>query len=365
MLNFEQKINYIRTFRGHTDFSNLRIILNDESQPYQILYETIEILKNYDTDFLEKYFKTSLARIDEILIYYGLAKYLKSILLIELSLAELIQVKIKLCCLILSLKTDNWKIVNDSLSNLFSVSRNLRASAIETISNVVDSSEFSKLNIYIEKLLASDIDDVDGAELKEVLLTLFSQNKWFTGIVVYYLKKENIKLDAGQLKMIDELKNNTDLCIREAFNYYNSLLEKDQFPVFEEMILLRNVSIFKELDSHGLKLLGIMADEVFVKSGSKIFLEGDIGDALYVIASGKVRIYKENNENIAVLSNNQYFGEFAVLSNEKRLASALATEDTLLIRITKEKFMALLQKYPVIIFPIFQNLIGKIISKKT
>lgn len=363
ILNFEQKIIYIKKFSGSNDYSKLKFILNDESQSYQILYETVNLLKNFDFEFLQNFMETSLSRIDELQIYYGIAKYLKAVYLIELSILELIQIKIKLCCLILSVKTNRWKIVNDSIEKLFSGDRNLRANAVETISNVVEFSEFTKLNAILEKLFSAEVDVVDSAELKDFLFSIFKQNKWFTGISVFYLKKENVKLLPEELMMIKNLSANKDIYIAESYNYYFSMLKKYQLSVFDEMILLRNVPIFKDLDLNGLKLLGIMADEIFINKDEKIFSEGDKGEALYIIAEGKIRIYKENKGEIALLSEKNYFGEFAVLSSEKRMASAIAVEDTLLIRITKEKFMQLLQKYPVIIFPIFQNLIRKILER--
>lgn len=78
-----------------------------------------------------------------------------------------------------------------------------------------------------------------------------------------------------------------------------------------------------------------------------IFKEGDEGDALYVIVSGKVSIFVSQGGNtieLATLAEKSFFGEMALVSEQPRSASAVAIEQTKLIEIKKEHFMALFNK---------------------
>ncbi len=82
-------------------------------------------------------------------------------------------------------------------------------------------------------------------------------------------------------------------------------------------------------------------------AGEIIFREGDVGDALYVIVSGKVSIFVTQGGNtieLATLAEKSFFGEMALVSEQPRSASAVAVEQTKLIEIKKEHFMALFNK---------------------
>ena len=79
-------------------------------------------------------------------------------------------------------------------------------------------------------------------------------------------------------------------------------------------------------DLEGLVALGVVRS---YPRNTIVFQEGDKGDQLFVIASGKVKVYladSEGKENIVdVLSAGQYFGEMA-LDGAARSASVMTTE---------------------------------------
>lgn len=68
------------------------------------------------------------------------------------------------------------------------------------------------------------------------------------------------------------------------------------------------------------------------KTGEVIFKQGYPADNAYVIESGEVEIYKETpdgkEERVALLGKGQMFGEYGVLDDAPRSASARATQDT-------------------------------------
>lgn len=70
-----------------------------------------------------------------------------------------------------------------------------------------------------------------------------------------------------------------------------------------------------------------------------IFKENTIGDAFYIIIRGRVIGYKESDplqNEIFSLSENQCFGEMALLSDQPRLCSIKTAEPTDLIVVKKE-----------------------------
>ncbi|MFN3075879.1 MAG: cyclic nucleotide-binding domain-containing protein [Alphaproteobacteria bacterium] len=70
--------------------------------------------------------------------------------------------------------------------------------------------------------------------------------------------------------------------------------------------------------------------------GKKIFSQGERGDAAYVVESGRIAIYKNVNDrkvHLATLIKGALFGEMAVIDGSARMASAVALEPSVLVRI--------------------------------
>ncbi len=91
--------------------------------------------------------------------------------------------------------------------------------------------------------------------------------------------------------------------------------------------------------------------ERVLKPGEVLFKENDVGDEMYFIRKGKIKIFKEINGNervLAVLSEGDFFGEMAVIDGSARSASAAAVEETELIIIDKDRFMEQINENPLI-----------------
>jgi CRP/FNR family cyclic AMP-dependent transcriptional regulator len=84
--------------------------------------------------------------------------------------------------------------------------------------------------------------------------------------------------------------------------------------------------------------------------GDLIFLEGDVGEELYLVEEGKVAISKAVKGNLeqvlAHMGPGEYFGEMALLDKIPRTASASAEEDCVLMAIGKDDLFTLMEKEP-------------------
>ena len=135
------------------------------------------------------------------------------------------------------------------------------------------------------------------------------------------------------------------------------------FTLIDKIIILKRVPIFSGFDAESLKILSGISEEVFYNSGELIFEEGEAGDALYIVINGTVKIFKQSDSSaLSVIEANGFFGEFAVLGNENRSASAIAVSDTDLLVISKDKFHSLLFAHPLLSLPIFDNLISRLVK---
>ena len=81
--------------------------------------------------------------------------------------------------------------------------------------------------------------------------------------------------------------------------------------------------------------------------GTVLFKEGEPGETMYVIRSGKVSIGKhifESEITLAVLGPGEFFGEMALLEGLPRSAAATVVEEALLIEVGRQAFEALVRK---------------------
>ncbi|BBM86076.1 Crp/Fnr family transcriptional regulator [Candidatus Uabimicrobium amorphum] len=88
-----------------------------------------------------------------------------------------------------------------------------------------------------------------------------------------------------------------------------------------------------------------------VPQGQVLFNEGEEGNALYIIRRGKVRIFKpatpgKQEVEIAVLGEKQFFGEMALIAEQKRSATAITVADSELYVLTPKAFNVLIEKNP-------------------
>ena len=92
-------------------------------------------------------------------------------------------------------------------------------------------------------------------------------------------------------------------------------------------------------------LFAVFAEEKHYPAGSVLFREGDVGNALVVIARGRVRISRRisgGEEAFAILSPGEIFGEMALLDpGSGRSADAFAHEDAVVLELSRERFEAL------------------------
>ena len=114
----------------------------------------------------------------------------------------------------------------------------------------------------------------------------------------------------------------------------------------EAMELLSKVHMFEGLQPAYLKRIAAIGTRENHASGTTIFSEGAVGDRMYLILSGAVRISREvsgmGEEALAVLRPGNYFGEMALIDDSPRSADAKAHETSEVFVIRKEDLEDLL-----------------------
>jgi uncharacterized membrane protein len=114
--------------------------------------------------------------------------------------------------------------------------------------------------------------------------------------------------------------------------------------------LLRSIPMFDGLAEDDLEALANALDMRTFKAGTQIFAQGDIGYAMYIVASGHINIFLPGEESRRVslkdISRGEFFGELALFDEKPRSASALATTDAVLYELKRATLGAFLEKHP-------------------
>lgn len=95
--------------------------------------------------------------------------------------------------------------------------------------------------------------------------------------------------------------------------------------------------------------------EVSLMAGETLFSQGDKADAFYVVLSGTMGIFIDQEESqkrlAALINKGETLGELSILAGEARSASVVALRDSLLLKINRSEFDKLIKKHPSISVP--------------
>jgi CRP/FNR family transcriptional regulator, cyclic AMP receptor protein len=114
--------------------------------------------------------------------------------------------------------------------------------------------------------------------------------------------------------------------------------------------LLRKVPLFTELSDGELTRISQFAIPRSFPRETRVFHEGDPGNACYIVRTGSCRVTREHPDGRAItlanLGPGAIFGELAMLDGEARSASVEATEDTELLALPASDMRFLIREHP-------------------
>jgi CRP-like cAMP-binding protein len=103
---------------------------------------------------------------------------------------------------------------------------------------------------------------------------------------------------------------------------------------------LKSVPFFASMKKKELEALSRQTDEIDVQAGKVLAQEGDFGHEFFVIESGTADVVR-GGEKIAELGPGDFFGEMALLGEERRTATVTASSPMELVVMTRADFRAL------------------------
>jgi len=113
----------------------------------------------------------------------------------------------------------------------------------------------------------------------------------------------------------------------------------------EKFHSVRKLSFFSELNPVEIRTILKSIETIQYEVGDSLFLEGDDGNAAYIIKSGRIHIRTENPKKlISILKPGDILGEIAIFKKQKRLASAISAEQSIVYKIPGDAIRAVLGK---------------------
>lgn len=113
---------------------------------------------------------------------------------------------------------------------------------------------------------------------------------------------------------------------------------------------LKNIPTFSEVSDGVLSALANCATRKSFPKNSLIINEGDPAGPLFIILSGKIRVFLDSESGksitLAIQKSGSYFGELSLLDDQPRSASIITLEPTLCALIPKQSFVDWLRTHP-------------------
>jgi zinc transporter ZupT len=138
--------------------------------------------------------------------------------------------------------------------------------------------------------------------------------------------------------------------VRYPTRFREYALGKKQKDAKETIKLLSKCDLLRHLPPEDVEKILPCVRARHLNNGEVLFRAGDAGDALYIVAQGKVEVLggagdlaDGGREKLADLGEGQAFGEMALLTGEPRTATIQAAAHTDLLEIGREDFNSLLE----------------------
>ena len=120
----------------------------------------------------------------------------------------------------------------------------------------------------------------------------------------------------------------------------------------ERLSQLGSVGLFRGLTPEQLAPVAEVAVPATYRAGEAIMRQGDPGESVYVITSGKVEVRARSDKDpnareavVAWLVSGDAVGELSLLDGQPRSASCVAVEDTTCLRLERKDFLQAMQRH--------------------
>jgi CRP-like cAMP-binding protein len=125
-----------------------------------------------------------------------------------------------------------------------------------------------------------------------------------------------------------------------------------------EIEALRNTPFFADLADADLSAIAQVGRPASFDAGTRIFEEGDQGDAMYVLLDGSAQVTVGGR--FHTLKPGDFFGEMALISAKKRMATVEAVEQVRALQIPAAAFREFVLEHPIVALSMLGALVERL-----
>lgn len=245
---------------------------------------------------------------------------------------------------------------------------NARAAALEALETLGDKEITQEVLpildrggvFQVEKDLAMEVRDV-------ILLLLKDKDYWLRALAARSVPELALKEFYPALRV---LRNDPVQFVRHASREAIARMDGEvkmktmkTLSTLERILLLREVPMFSKLSPEDLEKIAEIAQEQLFSSRAVLCREGDPGNTLFIIVSGRVDVIitsgkKENI--IASRGPGEFVGEMAILESMPRSATLRARGEVRVLVIEGESFNAILLDRPEVSISVLRHMSSRV-----
>ena len=113
--------------------------------------------------------------------------------------------------------------------------------------------------------------------------------------------------------------------------------------------VLKQIPVFNELSDRQIHEIEILCHKRRYKQGETVFKRLAPGEGMFIILSGTIEIFTEDNNTkntLAILNNGEFFGELSLLDSDARSATAMATKNSDLLAFLRPDLQSFSKRDP-------------------
>ncbi len=128
--------------------------------------------------------------------------------------------------------------------------------------------------------------------------------------------------------------------------------------------LISTMPLFSALSPASLEKLVDRSSERHLVGGEILMREGDSGDSMFVLSSGRLRASVLDSDELATvvgeISAGETVGEMALLTDQTRSATVRAVRDSILLELTRDAFQELVAEEPAALVAIAREIVERL-----
>ena len=135
----------------------------------------------------------------------------------------------------------------------------------------------------------------------------------------------------------------------------------------DRFAILRRVPMFGSCTDEQLQFIAGHTRLVEYKKGECIYKEGDPATALYIVSSGRLRVFTQvgtTEQTLTIFHNGDSFGEVSLLTDEVHSVTVQALNDTLVFQLEKAEFEQVINRIPSLVLYLSRQLSKRLRTKE-